>query len=163
MDFNQGQPVREGFQSTATGGGGASVTRQNGPTPSQPQPQAQPTPTVIDVTPEPPPIETAPPPERIETWPITVKLLHKPIRGMKNEVLKELSFREPTGGDINRYGNPCRIDFEGNVIIDEQKMHRVMAALSGLLPPLLEGMDPRDWNSCAFRLRNFFLPELAAW
>ena len=24
-------------------------------------------------------------------------------------------------------------------------------------------MDTRDWNSCAYRIRGFFLPELAAW
>jgi hypothetical protein len=42
-------------------------------------------------------------------------------------------------------------------------MMRVMAALSGVLLPLLEPMDTRDWNSCAYRLRNFFLPDLGAW
>jgi hypothetical protein len=72
-------------------------------------------------------------------------------------------FREPTAGDINRYGNPCRIDVTGEVLIDEQKMTRVIASLSGILPPLIDAMDPRDWNSCAYRLRSFFLPEVAAW
>jgi len=159
MEFDkQGQPVREGFQPS---GPPPQPIRQNGPQPSVP-PSAAP---IIDMEPAPAPmpVEEAPPPERVETWPITVKLLHKPIRGMRNEIVKELSFREPTGGDINRYGNPCRIDFEGNVLIDEPKMMRVMAALSGHLVPLLEAMDPRDWNSCAFRLRNFFLPDLRAW
>src|SRR6516165_9536480 len=66
-----------------------------------------------------PPIEEAPPPAPIEAWPITVKLLHKPIRGMKGELINELTFREPTGGDINRHGNPCRVNFEGEVVIDE--------------------------------------------
>jgi hypothetical protein len=157
MDFEKGQPVREGFQ-TATS-----------PPYVQPQPrvsanggQSAPINT-IEVEPERPPIEEGPPPAPVEVWPITVRLLHKQIRGMKGELLKELTFREPTGGDINRHGNPCRVNFEGEVIIDEQKMMRIMAALSGLLPPLLDPMDPRDWNSCAFRLRNFFLPEPAAW
>jgi hypothetical protein len=111
-----------------------------------------------------PPIESRPPPAAVEpAWPIRVKLLHKPIRNERNELVHELAFREPTGGDINRYGNPTRITLDGEVVIDEQKMMRVMAALSGLLPPLLEPMDPRDWNSCAYRLRNFFLPDLGAW
>jgi tail assembly chaperone E/41/14-like protein len=118
---------------------------------------------VIDATPVAPPVETQPPPAPVETWPIRVKLLHKAIRNNTNEVIRELTFREPTGGDINRYGNPCRINIDGDVVIDEAKMTRVMAALSGILPPLLEVMDPRDWNSCAYRLRGFFLPEVAAW
>ena len=110
-----------------------------------------------------PPVETVAPPPPAEVWPIRVKLLHKPIRNERNELVHELSFREPTGGDINRYGNPTRITLDGDVAIDEQKMMRLMAVLSGHLIPLLEPMDPRDWNSCAYRLRNFFLPDLGAW
>jgi hypothetical protein len=108
----------------------------------------------------PPPQEASPP---LETWPIRVKLLHKPVRNNHGELVHELVFREPTGGDINRYGNPCRINVDGEVVIDEQKMMRLIAALSGILPPFLDAMDPRDWNSCAYRLRSFFLPEVAAW
>jgi hypothetical protein len=131
------QPKREGFQD-----------------PNKPEPI---------VTAEPPPIESAPPPDPIEQWPVRVKLLHKPIKNNHGELIHELAFREPTAGDINRYGNPCRVNVEGEVVIDEQKMMRVIAALSGVLIPLLEPMDPRDWNSCSYRLRNFFLPEVAAW
>jgi hypothetical protein len=82
---------------------------------------------------------------------------------MRSEDVDELVFREPMAGDINRYGNPCRISPDGDVIIDEQKMTRVIAALSGILIPNIERMDTRDWNSCAYRLRSFFLPEVAAW
>ena len=108
----------------------------------------------------------APPPapvDRVDEWPIRVKLLHKQVRNNRNEPVDELVFREPTAGDINRYGNPCRIGIDGEVLFDEQKMLRVIAALSGILLPNLEQMDPRDWNSCAYRLRSFFLPEVAAW
>jgi hypothetical protein len=38
-----------------------------------------------------------------------------------------------------------------------------MANLSGLLEPQLQKMDPRDYNSCAYRLRSFFLPEQGVW
>jgi len=99
----------------------------------------------------------------LETWPINVKLLHKSIRDNKGNQVKELSFREPTGGDINRYGNPVRIDQNGDVLIDEKKMTMIMSSLSGILLPFIEQMDPRDWNSCAYRLRSFFLPDPAAW
>ena len=60
-----------------------------------------------------PVIDNAPPqpepePEPFkDTWPVKVKLLHKPVRNMKGEMVRELVFREPTGGDINRYGNLC--------------------------------------------------------
>jgi hypothetical protein len=86
-------------------------------------------------------------------------LRHKALRTDRPEEVRELLFREPTGGDINRYGNPCRIDTTGEVIIDERKMTMMMAALSGVLSPHLERMDPRDWNTCAYRLRGFFIPE----
>jgi hypothetical protein len=98
-----------------------------------------------------------------EVWPVVVRLIHKKISNNEGEVVDRLSFRQPRGGDINRYGNPCRVNQEGDVVIDERKMHYIMAALSGILPPLLEAMDPRDWNSCAYRLRDFFLPDLRAW
>jgi hypothetical protein len=95
-----------------------------------------------------------------ESWPITVKLVHtKPIRNHRNELIEALTFRQPTGGDINRCGNPVRISQDGDVIIDERKMTLMMASLSGVLSPVLETIDPRDWNSAAYRLRPFFLPE----
>ena len=112
------------------------------------------------------PAPLAPPPapvDLVDEWPVRVKLLHKQVRNNRNEPVDELVFREPTAGDINRYGNPCRIGIDGEVLFDEQKMFRVIAALSGILLPNLEQMDPRDWNSCAYRLRSFFLPEVAAW
>jgi hypothetical protein len=127
-----------------------------------PEPQAQPQPqddnTVLDMATGAPVPE---PPE--EVWPIKVKLMHHPIRDNKGIEVTELLFREPTGADINRYGNPVRINMEGDIIIDERKMTWMMAALSGVLSPMLERMDPRDWNSCAYRLRSFFLPDPSAW
>jgi len=115
---------------------------------------------VTATTPEPP---IAPPPEpEAETWPVKIKLLHRPVNDGRTDV-RELSFREPTGADINRCGNPVRVDQYGEIIIDERKMTNMMAQLSGVLLPMLERMDPRDWNSCAYRLRVFFLPDPAAW
>jgi Phage tail assembly chaperone proteins, E, or 41 or 14 len=98
-----------------------------------------------------------------ETWPVKVQLRHKPLRVPGGELLRELTFREPTGGDINRYGNPCHVDQYGEVQIVERKMTTMIAVLSGVLQPFIEGMDPRDWNSCAYRLRGFFLPDPASW
>jgi len=96
-------------------------------------------------------------------WPIVVKLRHKPIFGNKRELLEELSFREPTGSDIVRIGNPVWITTAGEIMFDERKMTLMMAQLSGVLAPLLDFLHPQDWNSCAYRLRRFFLPDPEAW
>ena len=98
-----------------------------------------------------------------QQWPIVVQLLYKPIRNDKGETVTSLSFREPRASEINRIGNPTRMLWDGEIIIEERKMTYIMAALCGILPPLLDDMDPRDWNSCALRLRKFFLPDLRAW
>jgi hypothetical protein len=114
----------------------------------------------------PPPVPPAPPEdgEPRDVWPVKVKLVHKSIFDQNGRELKELSFREPTAGDINRYGNPVRLTSDFDAAIDERKMTLMIAALSGVLSPMLDKMDPRDWNSCAYRLRTFFLPEPAlAW
>jgi hypothetical protein len=98
-----------------------------------------------------------------DTWPITVQLLYKPIRNDKGEEINSLTFREPRASEINRIGNPTRMLWDGEIIIEERKMTYIMGALCGVMVPMLENMDPRDWNSCAYRLRKFFLPDLRAW
>jgi hypothetical protein len=98
-----------------------------------------------------------------EKWPITVNLLYKSIMNDKGESINSLTFREPKAADINRVGNPTRLLWDGEVIIEERKMTYIMGALSGVLPVLLEQMDTRDWNSCALRLRKFFLADLRGW
>jgi hypothetical protein len=96
-------------------------------------------------------------------WPICVRLLFSSISNDNGESVLALFFRQPKAYDIRRCGNPVFIDFDGNCIIDEKKMTAMIAALSGILPAFIETMDPRDWNSCAYRLRNFFLPDLRSW
>ena len=119
--------------------------------------------TVIENEPPAPPEPAAPAEPVPETWPIKVKLLHKAVRGPGGMMVKELTFREPTGGDINRYGNPCQVDQNGDVVILDRRMLTMMAVLSGIVQPFLELMDPRDYNSCAYRLRGFFIPNPEAW
>jgi hypothetical protein len=114
----------------------------------------------------PPEIEPSPaelPSLEMDQWPIVIKLIYKPIRNNSGEEIKEVKLREPRAGDINRNGNPIRVNNDGDLIIDERKMTYMIGALSGVLVPFIEDMDPRDWNSCAYRLRRFFLPDPAAW
>lgn len=108
----------------------------------------------------------------VPEWPMTIKLNHKPIQKNRNEILNELTFREPSAMDIIRAGgNPCRIEITEisggqviyNPIIDDVKMMRLMANLTGLLEPQIQKMDPRDYASCAHRLRKYFLPEQGIW
>ena len=126
------------------------------PQPAARKPRAPPPPPEPVV--EPPPAE-----DEGETWPVVVKLLHRKGQNNKGEEIDKLEFREPTGGDINRCGMPVRVDQTGDVIIVPQAMTLMIAALSGLLSPKIEALDPRDWNSCAYRLRGFFLPDPSAW
>jgi Phage tail assembly chaperone proteins, E, or 41 or 14 len=108
--------------------------------------------------------EPEPDPEPFITkWPMRIKLLHRPIRNNKNEEISEVTFREPSGGDINRYGSPIRMSPDGMFDIEDKKMAMLMAALSGINLPFLERMDPRDWNSCAYRLKLYFQPDTTGW
>jgi hypothetical protein len=144
------KPKREGFV-------------EDQPTTLEHEPAAAPgsKPAVPPTEIEPSPAEL--PPLEQDQWPMIIKLLYKPTRNNRGEDVKEVSLREPRAGDINRYGNPIRVNQDGDVIIDERKMTYMIAALSGILPPFIEEMDPRDWCSCAYRLRRFFLPNPAAW
>jgi hypothetical protein len=103
------------------------------------------------------------PPMWQDEWPLVVKLLNKPIRNNSGQLVREITLREPRAGDINRYGNPVRINQEGDVVWDERKMTYMIAALSDILVPFIEDMSPRDWNTVAMKLRNFFLPDPRAW
>jgi hypothetical protein len=107
---------------------------------------------------KPPP--PAPPPE---VWPIVVKLLHAPVRNKRHEEVHQLEFRQPFARDIKLRGNPVRITYEGEIAFDEKKMTSMIAALSDIHVAWVDKLDPRDWVSCAFRLRGFFLPDPAAW
>ncbi len=162
------RPLREGFVSVEGGGN------------QQPPPQAvarAPAP-AADAAAKPPDkpeffptqapeIEPSPaeqtPDFLVDKWPITVKLLNKPIRDNSGKEIHELVLREPRAGDIGRNGNPIRVNQDGDWLIDERKMTFMIATLSNILPPLIDTMDTRDWNSVAYRLRRFFLPDAAAW
>ena len=72
---------------------------------------------------------SAPEPEhpRVDEFPITVKLLHRPVRNNKGEEVREVVFREPTGGDINRYGNPVRVNQDGAILSAKRVVEAVQA------------------------------------
>lgn len=108
-----------------------------------------------------------------DQWPMVVKLMHKPIqKAPMGDTVTELKFREPTAVDIIRSGgNPVRVEVAeivGNLVhynfkIDDAKMMRMIAQLSGILEPYIQKMDSRDYNSCAYRLQRFFIGEQGMW
>ena len=157
------QPLREGFIEPTEAPAAPRVVqppyqappRARTAEPPQGQTASMPPPVMED-----PPPQDEPIPVFEVSWPLQVKLVHtKPVRTAKNESVDTLSLRQPTGADINRYGNPVRMNADGDLVIDERKMTLMIAALSGLLSPTVETLDSRDWNSIAYRLRPFFLPE----
>lgn len=153
-------PLREGFVEARAPAAEAPAPEQ--PPVARPAPQPAAKPDLPKAVP-PPQLEAPPTPISDEDeWPLIVKLMHGTIVNDKGETLSAVSFRKPRAGDINRYGNPTRVNRDGDIVIDEVKMTYVMAALSGILPPFIEAMDTRDWNSCAYKLRGFFLPDLRA-
>jgi Phage tail assembly chaperone proteins, E, or 41 or 14 len=119
------------------------------------------------------PQEEAAPPPPADVWPIVIELKYKPVqKSPLGDTVNSLSFREPTAGDIIRSGgNPVRVevaDVSGNLVhynfkIDDAKMMRMMANLSGILEPYIQKMDSRDYNSCAYRLQRFFIAEQGMW
>jgi hypothetical protein len=110
----------------------------------------------------PPPLDLDAPPTDLE-WPVKLKLLYRPTRNTKNQVIHELMIRAPTAGDISRCGNPVRLNNQGDVIVDEQKMTLMLSALSDVFPPMIDSLDARDWISCSFFMQRILLPNRATW
>jgi hypothetical protein len=99
-----------------------------------------------------------------------VAKLSKPILVM-GKLTSELTFREPTAEDIERFGFPLIIDEDDtdpaivdmtkarapDVRFDEKKMTAHMAVLSNAPIADIRRMSPRDWLSCAYVISVFFL------
>lgn len=87
--------------------------------------------------------------------------LRKPVIANGEEV-REITFREPTGGDIERIGNPVIIDWQEGARFDykSREMTAMMAALANVPPSTIRQMHPMDWNTGALKLANFFMPDM---
>jgi tail assembly chaperone E/41/14-like protein len=86
--------------------------------------------------------------------------LRKPVQANGEEVM-EIKFREPTGGDIERIGNPVIIDWNEGARVDykAREMTQMMALLANVPPSTIRMMHPTDWNTGALKLSNFFMPD----
>ena len=94
--------------------------------------------------------------------PIVIKLRLKVPSGDGDEV-DELTFREPTGADIERIGNPINIDMMSGdtpkVTFDTKIMTQMMSVLAAVPPSTIRKMNTRDWNTAAWSLTSFFMPD----
>jgi len=79
------------------------------------------------------------------------------------EKINKLTFREPSGADIERYGNPLIIDMSTEVptvTFDERKMAAMLSALATVPLSTIRALSPRDWTTCAWGIAPFFMPDL---
>src|SRR5262245_53201076 len=88
----------------------------------------------------------APPPPWNGKLPLRKKVV------ANGEEVDELTFREPTGGDIERIGCPIVLSvFEAQPkpIYDGAVMTAMMAHLAAVPPSTIRHLDPRDWQNGA--------------
>jgi Phage tail assembly chaperone proteins, E, or 41 or 14 len=86
--------------------------------------------------------------------------LTKPIQAHGEEV-RVLRWREPTGGDIERAGNPVYLDFSGpnpTMTFNEKRMAGMISVLCQLPPSSVRQLTAKDWNAVAWKLFRFFTP-----
>ena len=86
-----------------------------------------------------------------------------PLRRKVNahgEMVNELTFREPTGGDIADVGNPIIPGATGRLQFDGPIMTEMMARLAVVTPKTIRDLHPRDWTNGAYMIAHFFLPDM---
>lgn len=89
--------------------------------------------------------------------------LSRPIKA-HDEDRTELVFREPTGADVQRYGDPVLIDLNAAgrppVSFNTPAMSAMIAALAGIPPSSVSAMTAADWKTAAWAIAPFFIPDL---
>jgi hypothetical protein len=94
---------------------------------------------------------------------ITIEL-ETPVMA-NGEMLKKITFRRPTGGDIMALGDnyPIHIDWTTGLIRpNPPAMGDMMATLAAVPPSTIKSMDAEDWSTCAHALMGFFPPGVQA-
>jgi hypothetical protein len=89
--------------------------------------------------------------------------LNKPVIANGEEVM-ELSFREPTGGDIAMCGNPVTVDFREDppkINTDSKAMTAMLSQLAVVPPSTIKSLSAKDWEAAALVVTGFFLPDLS--
>ena len=91
--------------------------------------------------------------------PVFKLALSRPIKA-HGATIEEISFREPTGGDIARFGNPVIFNpFAGDTpVFDADKMTAQLANLAAVNRGAIEELTSNDWTTCAWGVAGFFIP-----
>lgn len=101
-----------------------------------------------------------PPPEpwvtRLEDGRLKLRL-RKPVDA-HGEKVKYLTFKEPTGGDIERIGNPVSMA-GGTLNFDAPIMTQMMSHLAQVPTSAIRGLHSNDWTNAAYAIWNFFVPD----
>jgi hypothetical protein len=80
---------------------------------------------------------------------ITIKLRKAVLA--HGDMVKELTFREPTGADIMSLGDeyPITIDWtSGTIRINPAPMGQIMSLLAAVPPSTIRMLKGRDWSTC---------------
>ena len=107
------------------------------------------------------PVEAAAPPA--ETTDIVIDL-KKPVMA-NGEMVKKLTFREPTGADMVQIGEkwPVNIDWQTGVVTPNPEiMGNVMSQLAAVPPSTIRSLRGKDFSTCAHALMGFFVPDAQA-
>jgi hypothetical protein len=110
-----------------------------------------------------PDVETIPvksPIDRTKQDQITVKLRKAVIA--HGDLVNELTFRAPTGGDIMALGEvyPIIIDWvAGQCRVNPNAMGQMMSVLAMVPPSTIRNLAGKDWSNCAHALMGFFPPD----
>jgi len=93
--------------------------------------------------------------------PMLVVPLTKKVK-VDGEEVDKLSFREPTGGDIETAGNPVILNFQqGTWSYEPKSMTQMMSLLAAVPPSTIRSLSPIDWNTIAVQLAPNFIPDLS--
>jgi hypothetical protein len=109
---------------------------------------------------KPEPVEAAAPAVPAEPTEITIKL-RKAVQA-HGELVKTLTFRAPTGGDIMALGDTYPININwvtGQIKVNPLPMGQIMSALAMVPPSTIKMLSARDWSTCAHALMGFFPPD----
>jgi hypothetical protein len=90
--------------------------------------------------------------------------LKKPVMA-NGEMVKKLTFREPTGADMVQIGEkwPVNIDWQTGVVTPNPEiMGNVMSTLGAVPPSTIRALKGKDFSTCAHALMGFFVPDAQA-
>ena len=84
-----------------------------------------------------------------------ISLAH-PVKAHGKE-LAELTLRRPTGRDMRVCGQVYKLTTDGEIAVQAQAMHRMIAELAGVPPSAVDLLDAADWNAASAVVLGFIM------